>query len=108
MIMKSDYNCISPKEFNLILFNAHDIYSVCQHDCLELLRILLEYINKKNNRIKIKTQYEDLIYKSNNKIDLALEYHNFFLKKENSFIIDIFYTHLENIITCTCGYDSFS
>ena len=108
MVKKSDYNYISPKEFNLILFNAHDIYRVGQHDCSELLRILLEHISKENNRIKIKAPYEELVYKSNNKSDLALEYHNFFLKKENSFIVDIFYTQLENIITCACGYDSFS
>ena len=90
------------------MFNAHDIYREGQHDCLELLRILLEHINKENNKIKIKAPYEELVYKSNNKINLALEYHNFFLKKENSFIIDIFYTQLENIITCACGYDLFS
>ena len=69
---------------------------------------MLEHITKEKNRIKIKAPYEELVYKSNNKIDLVLEYHNFFLKKENSFIIDIFHTQLDYIITCSVGYDSFS
>ena len=108
MVIQSDYNYISSKEFNKIISNPHDIFRFGQHDSLELFRILLEHISNENNKIKIKEEYEQFVYKNNNKKEMSEDFHNFYIKNENSFIIDIFYSQLINIYTCVYGYDTFS
>ena len=54
MVIQSDYNYISSKEFNKIISNPYDIFRFGQHDSLELFRILLDHIsNEITSNMKI-------------------------------------------------------
>ena len=99
----ADYDFTTANHFKDILDKEHNIYKTGQHDCMELIRILLNHLNIENNRSNNQNTYEECNYTKSNKIDMSIEFHEFYLKKDNSFIIDIFYTQLSYTYTCFVG-----
>lgn len=80
-----------------------------QQDTVEFCRTLLEDISKETNKVKNKTQYQELDTKNKSKIELNKEYDLLFRKREDSFVIDTFYIQLSSTFKCDkCGFDSYS
>ena len=94
---------------NFIKVHSKVYTKYIQQDTVEFCRTLLEDISKETNKVKNKTQYQELDTKNKSKIELNKEYDLLFKKREDSFVIDSFYIQLSSTFKCDkCGFDSYS
>ena len=110
VINVENFNSISPKNFYKIFTKKHkNFLNYEQHDSVEVLRNLLEDINKELNIIETKPNYKELDTKGKSKMQQNEEYNKYFLERENSIVIEIFYSQMINIFVCkNCGFNSYS